>query len=354
MLAVILAGGLGTRLRPLTLTRPKPIVPVLNVPFLRYQLAWLHQHAVRQAVLACSYGVEAIREVIGDGRSLGMLLSYAVEPEPLGTAGALRNAADVGDGLVAVLNGDILTDLDLTAMSEFHRGRGSRATIYLTSVDDPTRYGLVETDAHGQILRFLEKPSPEQVTVNTINGGVYILERGLLESIPKGIPFSMEREFFPALLAHRIPFFGHAGRAYWIDIGAPDRYRQVQADLMAGKVATPIEPSGTRAGDLWIDQESIVSAEASLTGPAVIGRRSRLGPGCRVGPFTVLGDGATLEEGSSVVRAVLWQDVHVGPGARLIDCVIADGCRIGASAEIGPGTVLGAESIVPAGARVGP
>ena len=354
MLAVILAGGLGTRLQPLTLTRPKPIVPVLNVPFLRYQLAWLHQHGVREAVLACSYGVEAIREGIGDGRSLGMLLAYAVEPEPLGTAGALRNAADAGDGLVAVLNGDILTDLDLTAMSAFHRGRRSRATIYLTAVDDPTRYGLVETDADGRILSFLEKPSPEQVTVNTINGGVYILERGLLELIPKGIPFSMEREFFPALLAHRIPFFGHVGRAYWIDIGAPDRYRQVQADLMAGKVATPIEPSGTRAGNLWIDQESIVSAEAGLTGPAVIGRRTRVGPGCRVGPFTVLGDGAILEEGSSVVRAVLWQDVHVGAGARLTDCVIADGCRIGASAEIGPGAVLGAESVVPDGARIGP
>ena len=352
MLAVILAGGLGTRLRPLTLTCPKPIVPILNAPFLHYQLAWLHQHTIRETVLACSYGVEAIRAAMGDGRSSGVWLRYAVEPEPLDTAGGLRNAAEAGDGLLVVLNGDVLTDLDLTAMLRFHQGSGARATIYLTQVEDPTRYGLVETGSDGRILNFIEKPAREQVSVNTINAGVYVLDRNLLELIPRGTPVSMERNFFPELLARRVPFFGYVGSAYWIDIGSPDRYRQVQVDLLAGRVVTSIKPPGTRTGSLWIGQESNISAEARLTGPAVIGWRTRLAPDCRVGPFTVLGDGACLERESRVEGAVLWHDVNVGPRARLTDCVIAEGCRIGADAEIGPGTVLGAGSVVPAGARL--
>jgi len=352
MHAVILAGGEGTRLRPLTLSCPKPIVPLLNTPFLHYQLVWLRRHRVREAVLACSHGVSDIRRVMGDGARAGMSLDYAVEPAPLGTAGALRNAADPGDGLLVVLNGDVLTDLDFTAMLRLHEQARARATIYLTPVEDPTPYGLVETDPDGRILRFLEKPSRDQVTVNTINAGVYILDRALLELVPKGRVVSMEREFFPELLARRIPFFGYTSKCYWLDIGSPDKYLRAQMDLLAGTVATDVNPSGTRTGSLWIGEESVISAEAHVTGPAVIGRRARLAAGCRLDPFTVLGDGASLERGSHLESAVLWRNVHVGPGARLSGCLIADGCRIGANAEIGPGAVLGAGSVVPDGARV--
>lgn len=352
MQAVILAGGEGTRLRPLTLTCPKPIIPLLNVPFLHYQLAWLRQHGIREAVLACSYGINLIREVIGDGSAFGMSVRYAVEPEPLGTAGALRNAADPGDGLLAVLNGDVLTDLDLTTLIRLHEACGARATISLIPVEDPTLYGLVETRSDGRVLRFLEKPSRDQVTVNTINAGVYILERRLLEFIPKGRAVSMEREFFPELLNRRLSFFGHAASAYWLDIGNPDKYLQAQADLLTGAVATGIQPPGTRTGNLWIGEESVISADARLTGPAVIGRRTRLAPGCWVESFTVLGDGTSLERGSHLDGAVLWKDVHVGPEVRLSGCVIADRCWIGANAEIGPGAVLGAGSVVPDGARL--
>jgi NDP-sugar pyrophosphorylase family protein len=352
MQAVILAGGQGTRLRPLTLTCPKSIVPLLNIPFLHYQIAWLRQHGIREAVLACSYGVAAIRRVMGDGSAAGTRLRYAVELEPLGTAGALRNAADLGDRPLVVLNGDVLTNLDLTAMIRFHEERGARATICLTSVEDPTLYGLVETDSDGRVLRFLEKPSREHVTVKTVNAGVYILDRSLLELIPKGRVVSMEREFFPELLARRIPFFGQVAHAYWLDIGSPDKYRQAQADLLTGAISTGVQPPGTRTGTLWIGEESIISAEARLTGPAIIGRRTRLASGCRVEPFTVLGDGTSLERNSHLEGAVLWQEVRVGPGARLSGCMIADRCRIGANAEIGPGVMLGAGSVVPDGARV--
>ncbi len=251
-----------------------------------------------------------------------------------------------------VLNGDVLTDLDLTAMIRFHEQRGGRATISLTPVEDPTRYGLVETDPDGQILKFLEKPAREQVTINTINAGVYILDRSLLELIRNGRVVSMEREFFPELLTRRIPFFGHVARAYWLDIGSPESYRQAQADLLAGAVVTEIRPAGTRMGNLWIGEESMISSEARLAGPAVIGRRVRLASDCRVGAFTVLGDGTCLERGSRLEGALLWQDVQVGPGARLSGCIIADHCRIGANAEIGPGTVLGSGSVVPDGARL--
>lgn len=352
MQAVILAGGQGTRLLPLTLTCPKPIVPLLNIPFLTYQLSWLRRHGIREAVLACSYGLEPIRRVMGDGSAAGMALGYAVEPEPLGTAGGLRNAADPGAGTLVVLNGDVLTDLDLTGMLRLHEQRGARASLALTPVEDPTRYGLVETGSDGRVLRFVEKPAREQVTVNTINAGVYILERSLLELIPKGCPVSMEREFFPELLARRVAFFGHVARGYWLDIGSPDAYRRAQADLLTGAVATAVEPPGTRTGNLWIGEESIISREARLTGPAVIGRGARLAAECCVEPFTVLGDGTSLERGSRLDAAVLWDEVYVGPGARLSGCVIADRCRIGANAEIGPGAVLGSGSIVPDGARV--
>lgn len=352
MLAVILAGGQGTRLRPLTLARPKPIVPLLNVPFLHYQLAWLRRHGIREAVLACSYSVEAIRRVMGDGSAAAMSLRYAVEPEPLGTAGALRNAADPGEGRLVVLNGDVLTDLDLTAMLRLHAERGAHATIALTPVEDPTRYGVVQTDGAGRVFRFVEKPPREAITANTINAGVYILEPSLLELIPKGSEVSMEREFFPELLVRRIPFFGCVASAYWIDIGNPDNYRQASADLLTGALATDIQPTGTRTGNLWIGEASVISSDAKLTGPVVIGRRARLAPDCRVEPFTVLGDGSSLERGSRLEGAVLWEEVRVGPGARLSGCVIADRCRIGANAEIGPGAVLGSGSVVPDGARL--
>ncbi|MBI4240841.1 MAG: NDP-sugar synthase [Candidatus Rokubacteria bacterium] len=352
MQAVILAGGQGTRLRPLTLTCPKPIVPLLNVPFLHYQLAWLRQHGIREAVLACSYGVDEIRRVLGGRHAAGIRLSYAIEREPLGTAGALRNAADAGNGPLVVLNGDVLTDLDLSGVIRLHAERGAQATISLTSVDDPTRYGLVETEPDGRMLRFLEKPEPEHVTVQTINAGVYILERTLLELIPTGRVVSMEREFFPELLARGIGFFGHTISAYWLDIGNAETYRQAQVDLLTGTVTTGVQPPGIRRGNLWIGDESSISAEARLTGPAVIGRRARLASGCRVGPFSVLGDRTTMERGSHIDGAVLWEDVRVGPGARLSACVVADRCRIGANAEIGPGAVLGAGSVVPDGARL--
>ncbi|MEX2223519.1 MAG: nucleotidyltransferase family protein, partial [Candidatus Rokuibacteriota bacterium] len=242
--AVILAGGQGTRLRPLTLATPKPVVPLLNVPFIAYQLALLRQHGVTDVVLSCSYMVDEIRHIMGDGAAHGVRLRYAVETEPLGTAGGVRNAVDLVRGLVMVLNGDILADLDLSAMRRFHAERRARATLYLTRVADPTLYGLVELETDGRIRSFVEKPSREGVTADTINAGVYLLDRDVITAIPTGRAVSIERETFPGLLRDGVPFFGWVSTSYWLDIGSPAKYRQGQLDLLAGKVATTVTAAG--------------------------------------------------------------------------------------------------------------
>jgi NDP-sugar pyrophosphorylase family protein len=344
--AVILAGGQGTRLRPLTLHTPKPIVPLLNVPFLAYQLDLLRRHGVTDVVLSCSYMVDEVRRTLADGAAYGVKLRYAVEVEPLGTAGGVRNAMDLVGGLVLVLNGDVLTDADLSAMLGFHAARGAVATIDLFPVPDPRAYGLVETGPAGRVLRFIEKPEPSEVTTDTINAGIYLLERELLARIPEDKPSSIEREFFPGLLADGLPFFGWVGRHYWLDIGSPAKYRQAQQDLMAGMVETTARQPPDAAGRA-IAAEVAVAPTATITGPCVIGAGSRLEPGCRVGPGTVLGEGCVVGQGATVSGAILWSGVSVGGDAILRDCIIGAGARLGVAAQVGPGVVIEAGRVVP-------
>lgn len=337
-------------MRPLTLARPKPIVPLQNVPFLAYQLAMLRRHGIRDVVLSCSYMVDEVERAMGDGRRWDVSLRYAVERVPLGTAGGVRNAAHLAGELVVVLNGDVLTDLDLTAMLDFHRARRSVATIYLTRVPDPTAYGLVELEPDARIRRFLEKPAPDEVTTDTINAGAYALDRSLLERIPADRMVSIEREFFPALLADRLPFHGWVADHYWLDIGSPEKYRQGQLDLLAGRVATDVRPPGARVDGGWQDEDVEVDPRAVVVPPVVIGAGSRLGPGCRVGPASVLGPRCAVAADAAVEGAVLWEDVSVGAGARLVDCIVGAGARIGAGARVGAGVVLESGAVVAAGA----
>lgn len=345
MHAVILAGGQGTRLLPLTTACPKPLVPLLNVPFLYHQIGLLREHGVRDIVLSCSDRWEMIQTVLGDGAALGVRLRYAVEPQPLGTGGGVRNAAPLVDGPVIVLNGDVLTDMDLTALCAFHAERKAGATIALTTVENPSDYGLVETDAGGRVLRFVEKPPPGQFSARTVNAGVYVLERELLDSIPEGRVSSIEREFFPRLLTEKAPFFGWNAGAYWLDIGTLPNYRQAHLDLLSGAGHTPVTPPGTPREGVWIGEGAAIAPEASVRGPAVLGRGARLAPKARVGPFAVLGDGCVVERGAVVEGAVLWNEVRVGEAASLRDCVAGAGCRIGAHSTVGPGVVVSGEVI---------
>jgi len=344
--AVILAGGMGTRLRPLTLNRPKPVVPLINVPFLHHQLTLLAAHGITDVILSVSHMPAVIREVMGDGRAAGVRLRYVVEDEPLGTAGGVRNAADLVEGRVVVLNGDVLTDLDLGAMLAAHEARRAKASIFLTPVENPTAYGLVDLEPDGRVRRFLEKPGWDEVTTNTINAGIYVLERELLDLIPKGHAHSMEREFFPMLLEREVPFVGHVPRAYWLDIGTAVKYLQAHQDLLGRLVRTSVTPPGRRVQEGWLDPSADLHSTVRLRAPVVIGADCRLEPDVVIGPGAVLGPGCRLGAGALVETAVLWDGVGVGAGARLHGCLVARGCRIGAHAELGPGTVLGDGSVI--------
>jgi mannose-1-phosphate guanylyltransferase len=350
--AVILAGGQGTRLRPLTLARAKPVVPFLDRPFLAYQLVLLRRHGVTDVILSCSYRVDDVEAALGDGRSLGVSLRYVTEKEPLGTGGGVRNAADLTSGDVFVLNGDVLTDVDLTAMRRFHEARRSRTTIYLTPVDDPRAYGVVETDAEGGLVRFREKPGPDEpITTNMINAGVYLLDATLLRRMPADRPVSIEREFFPALIDDGIPCFGWSLPAYWRDIGNPAAYRAAQIDLLQERVQTPLRPPGEYRDGSWIAADASIAPGARLIAPSLVARRAILAAGCRVGPFAVIGEGCSISAGARVEGSVLWERVEVGAHAVLRDAVIGADARIGAGAIIDPDTVIESGAVIPASVR---
>jgi NDP-sugar pyrophosphorylase family protein len=350
---VILAGGQGTRLRPLTLARAKPVVPLLNRPFLAYQLALLREHGVTDVILACSYRVDDVRAALGEAEHLGVRLRYVIEAEPLGTGGGIRNAADLTSGTVFVLNGDVLTDADLSAMRAFHEARGSRATIFLRPVPDPRPYGVVETAPDGRLERFREKPGPDEtLSTNTINAGVYLIDAALLARIPARQVVSVEREVFPGLIADGVPCYGWTAEAYWRDIGSPAAYRAAQLDLLAGQVKTPLAPPGELRDGCWVDPSAFVATGARLQAPAVVGAEAAVQVGARVGPLAVLGERARIASGASVEGAVLWERVEVGEGSVLQDCVIGADVRIGGDVHIGAGVILESGAVVPDHARL--
>src|ERR687891_2024406 len=238
MQALVLVGGEGTRLRPLTSNLPKPAIRLVDRPFLRYMIDWLTRHGVEEVVLACGFRAQRLREVLGDGGDGGPRLRYVEEPQPLGTAGAIRHAADHLDERFLALNGDVLTDLDLSALVAHHLERGATATLGLHRVDDPTGYGLITTDGEGRITEFLEKPEPGHAGAGEINAGTYVLERSVLESIPPGREVSIEREIFPEMVGAGL--YGLRLEGHWMDIGTPDRYLQASWDILEGRVETGV------------------------------------------------------------------------------------------------------------------
>jgi mannose-1-phosphate guanylyltransferase len=325
-------------------------VPLLNQPFLAWQLALLRQHGVTDVILSCSYRVDDVRAALGDGSALGTRLRYVVEDEPLGTGGGVRNAADLARGTVFVLNGDVLTDADLSAMRAFHEASRSRTTIALTAVENPRAYGLVETDHAGRLLRFREKPgADEPLTTNMINAGIYLIDAALLDRIPTGRAVSIEREFFPALIADGIPSHGWHLSGYWRDIGSPAAYLAAQIDLLEGRVRTAPAPGGDHDGIA----ASATLDRTRLVGPNVIGERARISPTACIGPCAVLGPGVIVADDARIERSVLWERVEVGDGAALTGVVVGAEARIGARARLGSGAVIESGAIVPPDARVG-
>jgi mannose-1-phosphate guanylyltransferase len=323
--ALILAGGEGTRLRPLTSTMPKPVVPLVDRPFIAYMIEWLRGHGVDDVILACGFMADGVRAVLGDGSALGVHLRYIEEPQPLGTGGALKYAENLLAERFFMLNGDVLTDIDLTAQLRQHEASGARATLGLIPVDDPSAYGLVRRNDDCSVGQFVEKPSPDEIDTNLINAGAYILERDVLDGMaPSGTQISIEREVFPKLVGNGL--YGYEASGYWMDIGTPERYLQATFEILEGDVRTEVGRAVAEAGGVL--------------------RRGGKGAGVVHGP-SLVGEGCELAATAHVgARTVLGREVTVGSGAHIDNSVVLDGSRIGANTRIsgsivGPGVTIG-------------
>lgn len=316
--AVILVGGEGTRLRPLTYYSTKAMVPVLNRPFLEYLLRHLISHHIREVVLAMGYKPDSIKSYFSRTDQLQTKLIYSIESKPLGTAGAVKHAEQYLDDTFFVFNGDVLTNLDLTAMLHFHKKNKAKITIALTPVEDPTCFGIVETDAQLRIKQFIEKPSPDQVTTNNINAGVYILEKEVLAHIPAGKCVMFEHDVFPSLLAAGEPVFAYPTNAYWIDIGTLEKYRQLNWDLLTGKCSFP----DFEASDTQIYKHCFTHPQVRIHGAVLIGKGCQIGKGVELRGPAIIGDGCQIADCAIIERSILWQHVTVEESAMLKDCIV--------------------------------
>ena len=357
MKAVVLVGGEGTRLRPLTLTTPKPLLPIANQPHIERQLAWLASHGVDQVVLSMGYLPDAFHahfghDVAGHDVFGDITLEYAVEDEPLGTAGAIRFAADGVRERFIVCNGDVLTGLDLGAMVRFHDERGAEATISLAQVDDPSAFGVVPTNSDGGVIAFVEKPPPGKAPSNWINAGTYILEPSFLDRIPPRLNVSVERETFPRMLADPGLLYGYQSDDYWLDIGTPEKYLEAHGDVLAGRVGLPpaVDATEMRPG-VWVQGKVEIGASAQIEAPALLGRSVHIEEGAHV-RASVLGDGVYVERNAEVIDAVLHQGVHVSKASSVRHSVLGPGAVLDSEAAVSDATIVGAGASVASGTMI--
>jgi mannose-1-phosphate guanylyltransferase len=355
MQAVILVGGEGKRLRPLTSTVPKPVVPLVDRPFISFMLEWLRQHGVDDVIMSCGFLATSVRNVLGDGSGLGIRLRFVEEPDPRGTAGALKFAESLLDERFLMLNGDVLTDIDLSKQIAQHEATGAKATLALVPVPDPTAYGLVHLHEDHSVREFVEKPSSDRIDSNLISAGAYVLEREVLELVPPERNVSIEREVWPALIGEGL--YGYPSEAYWLDIGTPERYLKGTFDIIEGNVDTAVKE---RLGGDWLAIDEGAEISGRVIPPAVLERGVRVAQGAHVGSLAVLAGDVSIGAGATVERAVILNGAEIGEGCVLRDCIIAAGCRIGARTQItggavlGEGVTVGADNVISRGARIFP
>jgi mannose-1-phosphate guanylyltransferase/phosphomannomutase len=357
--AVVMAGGEGTRLRPLTSNQPKPMVPIVGKPCMEHILELLRSHGLEDVVVTVAFLPQAIRSYFGDGDSLGLRIQYSVEESPLGTAGSVRLAADQLDDTFLVISGDALCDIDLGALIDFHREKGAAVTIGLKSVDNPLEFGIVVTDEEGRVERFLEKPSWGQVFSDTINTGIYVLEPEVLRHVPTDRPYDFSKELFPLLLEMGRPIYGYVCEGYWQDIGNLDQYRQANFDALDGLVRLEI-PGIRLRGNVWVGEGVDIDDLEGVEGPAFVGNYCRISPEASVGAHTVLGSSVTLRERARVARSVVEASTYVGRSATIEGAIVGRRCdlrahvRVQEGAAIGDEVVVGAQSVIAPGVRIYP
>ncbi len=359
MKAVVMAGGEGTRLRPLTSNQPKPMVPIVGKPCIEHILELLRKHGFEDVIVTVAFLPQAIRSYFGNGETLGLRMEYSVEESPLGTAGSVRLASDRLDETFLVISGDALCDFDLAELVQFHRDRGAAVTIGLKSVENPLEFGIVVIDGEGRVERFLEKPSWSQVFSDTINTGVYVLEPEVLKHIPSDRPYDFSKELFPLLLEMGRPIYGYAMDGYWQDIGNLEQYRQANFDALAERV--DLEVPGVRLrGNVWLGEGVEIDDLNRIEGPAFLGNYCRVAPDATVGPYSVLSASVALRERARISSSVIDASTHIGRSVLIESAIIGRNCdirshvRIHEDVAIGDRVTVGAETVVMPGVRIYP
>jgi len=348
-----MAGGEGTRLRPLTVNRPKPMVPICNRPVMEYVLELLKRHGVDTVIMTLHYLAEEVVSYFGDGSDFGLQIIYSVEDEPLGTAGSVKKVEEYLDETFLVVSGDALTDFDLGRVLAFHRENNAVATVTLTRVESPLEYGVVITDDNHRIVRFLEKPSWGEVFSDQVNTGIYVLEPEILENLESDRFYDFSKDVFPQLLEKKRPLFGYVAQGYWCDIGDLEHYRKAHQDMFAGRILHEM-PGEERSRGVWIGTGTEIDPSAHLEYPVVIGRNCRIRAGATVGQFTSIGDNCILEEESSLHRDILWNNVYLGRKSRTSGSIVSRQCTIKSNVTLSDGVVLGENVFVGRGALIFP
>jgi mannose-1-phosphate guanylyltransferase len=353
--ALILAGGEGTRLRPLTSTVPKPVVPLVDRPFIAFMIEWLRRHEVDDVVMSCGFLASGVSDVLGDGRDYGIRIRYVEEPTPMGTGGALKFAEALLDERFLMLNGDVLTDIDLTAQIAQHEATGATATLALVPVENPSAYGLVRLEGDNRVQGFVEKPSADQIDTNTVSAGAYVLERRVLDLLEPDKPASIERDVFPRLVGAGL--YGHVSDGYWLDIGTPDRYLEGTFDILEGAVASEVQ---NRVGEGFMSIAGDVESLGRIIPAAIIEPGCRIGVDARVGGRVVMDRDVIVGARSSVERSVILAGTHIGENCTIAGAIIGSGVRIGDNchveglAVIGDGVEIGDNNHITNGARIFP
>ncbi|MFM7322475.1 MAG: sugar phosphate nucleotidyltransferase [Armatimonadota bacterium] len=365
MIGIIIAGGAGTRLRPLTYVRPKPLVPVVNRPFLEYQVALLKRHGIDEIVFCTNYMADKIAGHFGDGSRFGVRMRYAIEETPLGTAGAIRNARELtGPQTFVVLNGDVLTDFDLSSIVEFHKEKGAMVTLALKEVPSPSPYGVIVTDDEGRVLEFREpseekkkllaaNPNIETTGVDYINAGIYVMEPEALERIPGGVPVSIERETYPQLLREGVPFYAIARDGYWLDIGRPAQYRQATNAVLSRDISVEVPGEWTLSG-YWCEEGAEVDPTAHVAPTVHVGAGARIGAGASITGRTVIGRRCRIGENASLTDCILEEGVIVAAGVEIRDAILDDGCHVETDTVVKIPSVFSAGSVLRKGTRIVP